>query len=158
AGRKYVEQEIADPVLRAALIPDYPIGGKRVLISDDYFAALRRANVEVVTSGIDHVEEDAVVMRDGQRLAVDWTILATGFESTAFLAPMRIEGCGGRSLHDVWKDHAHAYLGLTVPGFPSFFMMYGPNTNLGHNSIIFMIECQTGYIIDCLRQMDARGL
>jgi cation diffusion facilitator CzcD-associated flavoprotein CzcO len=158
AARDYVEQEIADPQLRAALIPDYPIGGKRVLISDDYFASLRRKNVEVVASGIDHVEEDAVVMRDGRRIEVDCIILATGFESTAFLAPMRIEGRDGRALHDAWKDHAHAYLGLTVPGFPSFFMMYGPNTNLGHNSIIFMIECQTGYIMDCLRQMDARGL
>ena len=158
AGRQYVEQEITDPALRAALIPDYPIGGKRVLISDDYFTALRRPNVEVVTSGIDHVEEDAVVMRDGRRLEVDCMILATGFESTAFLAPMRIEGRGGQSLHDAWKDHAHAYLGLAVPGFPSFFMMYGPNTNLGHNSIIFMIECQTNYIMDCLRQMDASSL
>jgi cation diffusion facilitator CzcD-associated flavoprotein CzcO len=158
AARQYVEQEIADPALRAALVPDYPIGGKRVLISDDYFAALRRPNVELVTSGIDHVEENAVVLRDGRRLEVDCLILATGFESTEFLAPMRIEGRGGRELHDVWKDHAHAYLGLTVPGFPSFFMMYGPNTNLGHNSIIFMIECQTAYVLECLRQMDARGL
>jgi cation diffusion facilitator CzcD-associated flavoprotein CzcO len=158
AAREYVESEIADPRLRAALIPDYPIGGKRVLIADDYFAALRRDNVEVVTSGIDHLEENAVVMRDGRRIEIDCLILATGFESTAFLAPMRIEGRGGRALHDVWQGHPHAFLGLSVPGFPSFFMMYGPNTNLGHNSIIFMIECQTGYIMECLRQMDARGL
>jgi hypothetical protein len=71
---------------------------------------------------------------------------------------MSIEGVGGRSLHDEWQGHAHAYLGLTVNGFPNFFMMYGPNTNLGHNSIIFMIECQTQYIMGCLRQMDARDL
>jgi cation diffusion facilitator CzcD-associated flavoprotein CzcO len=158
AARQYVEAEIPDPALRAALVPDYPIGGKRVLISDDYYAALRRDNVELVTAGIDHVEEDAVVLRDGRRLLADCLIFATGFESTAFLAPMRIEGRGGRSLHDVWQGHARAYLGLTVSGFPNFFMMYGPNTNLGHNSIIFMIECQTQYIMDCLRQMDEKHL
>ncbi len=157
-ARTHLETEIADPALRAALLPDYPIGAKRVLISDDYLPALRRDNVEVVTAGIDRVEEDAVVLRDGRRLAVDCLILATGFESTAFLAPMRIEGRGGRSLHDAWQGHARAYLGLAVPGFPNFFMMYGPNTNLGHNSIIFMIECQAGYIMDAIARMDAQGL
>jgi cation diffusion facilitator CzcD-associated flavoprotein CzcO len=157
-GRDYVEAEITNPALRAVLIPDYPIGGKRVLISDDYFQALRRDNVEVVTTGIDRFEEDAVVMRDGRRLEVDCVILATGFESTSFLAPMTIHGTGGRSIHDEWRGHARAYLGLTAPGFPNLFMMYGPNTNLGHNSIIFMIECQTQYIMGCLQQMRARGL
>jgi cation diffusion facilitator CzcD-associated flavoprotein CzcO len=158
AARKYVEAEIADPRLRELLIPDYPIGGKRVLISDDYFQALRRDNVELVTSGIDRFEEDAVVMRDGRRIEVDCVILATGFESTSFLAPMTIEGRGGRRLHDDWRGHARAYLGMTVAGYPNLFMMYGPNTNLGHNSIVFMIECQTNYILDCLRRMEARGL
>ena len=157
-AREYIESEIADPRLRAALVPDYPIGGKRMLISDDYYRTLTRPNVELVTSGIDHVEEDAIVLRDGRRLAVDAIVLATGFETTAFLAPMTIEGTGGRSLHDEWRGHARAYLGLTISGFPNFFMMYGPNTNLGHNSIIFMIECQTSYILECLRQMDARDI
>jgi cation diffusion facilitator CzcD-associated flavoprotein CzcO len=157
-ARQYVETEITDPAMRAALIPDYPVGGKRLLISDDYYAALRRPNVELVTSGIDHVEEDAVVLRDGRRLEVDALVLATGFATTAFLAPMHIEGVGGRTLDDAWQGHARAYLGLTVPGFPNFFMMYGPNTNLGHNSIIFMIECQANYVMDCLRQMDERNL
>ena len=157
-AREYIEREIADPALRATLVPNYPIGGKRLLISDDYYPTLRRPNVEVVTTGIDHVEDDAIVMRDGRRLAVDAMVLATGFESTSFLAPMTIEGTGGRSLHDEWQGHARAYLGLTVSGFPNFFMMYGPNTNLGHNSIIFMIECQAHYIMECLRQMDERDL
>ena len=88
----------------------------------------------------------------------DVLILATGFETTSFLAPMRIEGAGGRALSDAWKEGAHAYLGISVAGFPNLFLMYGPNTNLGHNSIIFMIECQTRYIVDCLRQMRERGL
>ena len=153
---EHLRTQIADPALRAALTPDYPVGGKRLLISDDYYPALNRPNVEVVTTGIDHLSEDAVVLRNGRRLAVDAVILATGFESTAFLAPMTIEGLGGRSLHAEWQQTPRAYLGLTVSGFPNFFMMYGPNTNLGHNSILFMIECQTAYIMGCLRQMDAR--
>ena len=157
-AREFIETEVADPALRAALVPDYPIGGKRMLISDDYYKTLNRPNVALVTTGIDHVEEDGIVLRDGRRLAVDAIILATGFDSTSFLAPMTIQGVGGRSLHDEWRGHARAYLGLTIAGFPNFFMMYGPNTNLGHNSIIFMIECQTRYVMDCLRQMDARDL
>jgi cation diffusion facilitator CzcD-associated flavoprotein CzcO len=157
-ARRHIEEKIADPRLRAVLVPDYPVGGKRLLISDDYYDALCRPNVELVTSGIDRVTEDAIVLADGRRLPVDAIILATGFESTAFLAPMTIEGEGGRSLHDAWHGHARAYLGVTVAGFPNLFLMYGPNTNLGHNSIIFMIECQTRYIMDCLRQMAARNL
>lgn len=157
-AREFIETEVADPALRAVLVPDYPIGGKRMLISDDYYKTLNRPNVELVTTGIDRVDEEGIVLRDGRRLAVDAIILATGFDSTSFLAPMTIHGVGGRSLHDEWHGHARAYLGLTIAGFPNFFMMYGPNTNLGHNSIIFMIECQTQYVMDCLRQMDARDL
>ena len=156
ACEAYLHTHIADPTLRAALTPDYPVGAKRLLISDDYYQSLTRPNVELVTTGIERIEEDAIVLRDGRRLPVDVLILATGFEATAFLAPMRIEGLDGRSLHSQWAETPRAYLGLTVPGFPNFFMMYGPNTNLGHNSIIFMIECQTAYILDCLEQMDAR--
>ena len=87
---------------------------ERVLIADDYFQALRRDNVELVTSGIDYFEEHAVITRDGRRIAVDCVILAAGFESTSFLAPMTIHGTGGRSLHDEWKGHARAYLGSTA--------------------------------------------
>jgi cation diffusion facilitator CzcD-associated flavoprotein CzcO len=150
---EYIRAEIPDPQLQQALIPDYPVGGRRVLISDDYYPALRRGNVHVVTSGIDHVTRDAVVTKDGTTHRVDAIIFGTGFESTAFLAPMRIEGVEGRLLDDAWKDGAEAYLGLTVAGFPNFFLMYGPNTNLGHNSIIFMIECQTSYIMDAIRHL-----
>ena len=157
-AERSMRAEISDPSLQDALVPDYPIGGKRILISDDYYPALDRDDVEVVTGAIDHLTEDAVVTRDGRRHPVDVAILATGFESTSFLAPMKIEGLAGRTLETEWKDGAEAYLGLSVAGFPNFFMMYGPNTNLGHNSIIFMIECQTGYILDCLRQMRARDV
>jgi cation diffusion facilitator CzcD-associated flavoprotein CzcO len=151
-----MRDQISSPDLQRVLVPDYPVGGKRILISDDYYPTLERDDVELVTSAIDRIREDAIVTRDGTVHPADVVILATGFESTAFLAPMVIEGLGGRSLSAEWKDGARAYLGMTVAGFPNFFMMYGPNTNLGHNSIIFMIECQTRYIVDCVRQLFGR--
>jgi cation diffusion facilitator CzcD-associated flavoprotein CzcO len=150
--------KVADPALQRVLLPDYPIGGKRILISDDYYPTLNRENVAVVTEAIDHVAADAVVTRDGRRHPADVIILATGFQTTTFLAPMRIEGPDGRALDEVWHAGAEAYLGITVAGFPNLFMLYGPNTNLGHNSIIFMIECQVGYVLDCLRALAARDL
>jgi cation diffusion facilitator CzcD-associated flavoprotein CzcO len=158
AAERSMREQVPDPALQRVLVPDYPIGGKRILISDDYYPTLSRENVELITTPIDHVREDAVVLRGGRVLPADVIILATGFESTDFLVPMRIEGLGGRLLHEVWKDGAEAYLGLTVAGFPNFFMLYGPNTNLGHNSIIFMLECQVHYVMACLRALEARGL
>jgi len=129
-----------------------------MLISDDYFPTLNRENVEVVLSPIDHVTQDAVVTKDGRNVPADVIVLATGFQSTSFLAPMEIVGAEGRSLDQEWHGVPRAYLGITVAGFPNLFLMYGPNTNLGHNSIIFMIECQTNYILGCLDEMDSRGL
>jgi cation diffusion facilitator CzcD-associated flavoprotein CzcO len=158
AAEKNLRAQVADPRLRAALTPDYPIGGKRILISDDYYPTLVRENVEVVTDGIAHLSEDAVVTRDGRAHPVDALILATGFQTTAFLAPMRIVGLDGRSLDAEWADGARAYRGITVSGFPNLFLMYGPNTNLGHNSIIFMIECQTRYILGAIRTLIEREL
>ncbi len=155
---KNMREQIADPALREALTPDYPIGGKRILISDDYYQTLTRPNVEVVTSPIERVAADAVLTRDGRSVPADVVVLATGFESTTFLAPMAIEGLDGRMLHDVWRGGAEAYLGISVAGFPNFFMLYGPNTNLGHNSIIFMLECQVGYVIQCIQTIAERNL
>jgi len=157
-ARAFIDAQVADPTLREMLVPDYPFGGKRALISDDYYPALNRANVRVVTDGIDHITRDAIVTKDETVRSVDAFIFATGFDTHNFLAPMRITGLDGRVLGEVWKDGAEAYLGITVPGFPNLFLMYGPNTNLGHNSIIFMIECQTRYIMDALRQMRRDGL
>ena len=155
---QYRRSTLKDPKLQQSQLPDYPFGGKRMLISDDYFPALNRENVEVVLGGIDRVTENAIVTKDGRTIPADVIVLATGFQSTSFLAPMTINGVGGRSLNDEWHGAARAYLGITVAGFPNLFLMYGPNTNLGHNSIIFMIECQTNYILGCLEQMDSRGL
>ena len=150
--------QVEDPELQRALTPDYPIGGKRILFSDDYYAALTRDNVDLVTSGIARVTSDAVLTDDGQSHPVDALILATGFDSTSFLIPMQIEGLQGRSLRDEWGKEPAAYLGMTVSGFPNFFMMYGPNTNLGHNSIIFMIECQANYIVGMIRKLFDQGI
>lgn len=157
-AERSMRAQVSSPELRRALVPDYPVGGKRILISDDYYPTLEREDVELVTSPIERVTGDAIITRDGVRHPADVLILATGFESTAFLAPMQIEGRGGRLLQDEWKEGARAFLGMTVAGFPNFFMMYGPNTNLGHNSIVFMTECQTRYIVDCVLQLVARRL
>jgi cation diffusion facilitator CzcD-associated flavoprotein CzcO len=157
-AERSLRDQVRDPALQQALLPKYPVGGKRILISDDYYRTLQRENVELVTAGIDHVAEDAVVTRDGRRLPVDVLILSTGFETTDFLAPIDIHGIGGRALRDEWKDGARAYKGIALSGFPNLFMLYGPNTNLGHNSIIFMIECQTRYILGCIRALHERRL
>jgi cation diffusion facilitator CzcD-associated flavoprotein CzcO len=157
-AEEHLQAQVPDAELRRVLHPDYPIGAKRILITDDYYPALLRDNVDLVTAPIDHIDEHAVVTRDQTRREVDVIVLATGFSTTTFLAPMSIEGLGGRTLENEWQDGAYAYLGITVAGFPNLFMMYGPNTNLGHNSIVFMIECQTNYIMDCLRALDRLGL
>lgn len=153
AATKHLEEAITDPALRATLTPDYPIGGKRILIIDDFYPALARDNVEVVTSAIARATEDGVETADGRHWPLDVLIHATGFLTNPFLAPMRIEGLGGRTLEEDWRHGARAYLGLTVAGYPNFFMLYGPNTNLGHNSIIFMLECQIAYIMGALRTL-----
>ena len=156
--RRYLERTIADPELRRKLIPDYPIGAKRVLFSDDYYDALARANVELVTDGVAELTTNAVRCKSGREIAADVVIYGTGFHSNPFLAPMHIAGRGGRRLADAWSGGAQAYLGLMTSGFPNLFMMYGPNTNLGHNSIVVMIEAQAGYIVQAIQGMAARGL
>ena len=157
-AQENMEAHVSDPEMRRALTPDYPIGGKRVLIHDDYFPALARDDVSLETAKIVRADATGLVTEDGRHHDFDVIVFATGFDTTHFLAPMRIEGLEGRVLEQEWKDGAEAYLGLTVAGFPNFFMMYGPNTNLGHNSIIFMIECQAEYILQCVRRLGERGL
>ena len=151
-------EEIPDEALRRVLVPDYPIGGKRILTSDDYYPTLCREHVELVTAGIERITPRGVLDRSGTEHPADVLILGTGFETTHFLAPMELEGRGGRHLDEDWKRAAKSYLGITTPGLPNFFMMYGPNTNLGHNSIIFMIECQTHYIMQCIEWIRGENL
>lgn len=155
---QHLRSQVEDAALRETLVPDYPVGGKRVLLSDDYYPTLGRSNVEVVTEGIERLAAEGVVTRDGRLHPADVVVLATGFHTTDFLVPMQIQGLGGRDLRESWAEGAEAYLGLSVAGFPNFFMMYGPNTNLGHNSILFMIECQARYILACIQRLRAGDL
>jgi cation diffusion facilitator CzcD-associated flavoprotein CzcO len=154
----HLRRQVPDPALRAKLVPDYPIGAKRVLFNDDYYPALGRPNVRLVTDGIERIEPEGVRARSGELHCADVIVFATGFKSTDFLAPIEVHGRGGADLREEWRRGAHAYLGVTVSGFPNFFMLYGPNTNLGHNSILVMIEAQVGYVMDALAQMRARSL
>jgi len=157
-ARAHLRRQVRDPALRERLVPDYPIGAKRVLFNDDYYPALNRPNVRLVTDGIERIDPDGVRTRSGERVAADVIVFATGFHATDFLAPMTVTGRGGRDLREEWKGGAHAYLGIAVSGFPNLFMLYGPNTNLGHNSILVMIEAQVAYVIEAMRRMDAQGL
>ena len=158
AARKHIQETVRDERLRRLLVPDYPVGAKRILISDDYYQALGRPNVSVVATAIERLTEAGIRTVDGADHPADAVILATGFESTSFLAPMRVEGLGGRSLADDWCDGARAFHGITVAGYPNFFTMYGPNTNLGHNSILFMIECQASYIVQAIERLAEQDL
>jgi cation diffusion facilitator CzcD-associated flavoprotein CzcO len=149
----HLERTVRDPGLRARLQPEYALGCKRILISNDYLPALARPNVTVVGEAIAELRPDGVVVDGGGFHPADVLIYGTGFQATDFLAPMRLVGRGGRELNQAWKDGAEAYLGISVPGFPNLFLLYGPNTNLGHNSIVFMVESQVRYVLGCVRAL-----
>lgn len=150
---RLLSRQVPDAALRAKLTPDYPIGCKRILLSSEYLAAMSKPNVELVTQGIRRVTEDGIETTDGVHHPADAIVYGTGFAATEFLSPMRITGRAGLDLNDAWRRGAQAYLGLTVPGFPNFFMLYGPNTNLGHNSIVYMLESQIAHVLRCHKAM-----
>ena len=141
-----------DPELLAKVVPGYPATGKRTLQDNgSWLRTLTRANVELVRAGIDHIESDAVVTEDGTRYPADIIVYATGFQANKMLWPMTIRGRDGELLSERWGQRPSAYLGITVPGYPNFFCMYGPGTNLAHGgSLIFHSECQMHYITECL--------
>jgi cation diffusion facilitator CzcD-associated flavoprotein CzcO len=157
-GKRYLRRQVADPVLREKLTPAYTMGCKRVLPTNDYLPALQRPNVELVTAPIAEVRAHAIATKDGIERSVDAIVLATGFEAAEQVAPFEIRGRGGRELNEVWTDGAEAYLGTSVSGFPNLFMLVGPNTGLGHSSMILMIESQVAYVLDAVKRMRARGL
>ncbi|HEY4927934.1 MAG TPA: NAD(P)/FAD-dependent oxidoreductase [Acidimicrobiales bacterium] len=148
-----------DQDLVAKVVPDYPATGKRTLQDNGaWLGALGRDNVDLVRTAIDHVEPDAVVTVDGERYPADVLVYATGFRATEVLFPMTIVGRDGVDLREMWGERPAAYLGMTVPGFPNFFCMYGPGTNLAHGgSLIFHSECQMRYITQCLESLIAGG-
>jgi cation diffusion facilitator CzcD-associated flavoprotein CzcO len=154
--RRHLHGQVTDPGLRARCTPDYVMGCKRVTFSNDWYPALTRSNVNIINHYPERIFPDALVASDGITRPADVIIYATGFRSTEFLAPMTVTGRGGRSLNEAWRDGAEAYLGITVSGFPNFFLLYGPGTNLGGNSIIFMHESQIRYVMGALRTLASR--
>ncbi len=152
-ARSHLDYRIEDDELRAKLTPDQPFGCKRTLVCSDFYKALLRDNVELVTERIDRVTPGTIITDDGNERPVDAIVLATGFKATEYLEGIEVLGVDGRRLHDDWSEVAHAYLGLTVSGYPNFFMLYGPNTNQGGNSIILMLEAQARYVLRALRAM-----
>src|SRR4051812_27342558 len=138
--RRHLRRGVKNADLRRRLTPSYHIGCKRLLLSNDFYPAMDRQNVELVTEGISEIRSDTIVATDASERKVDCIIFGTGFAATGFLAPIKITGLHGQDLHQIWSGGAEAYLGMTVRGFPNLFMLYGPNTNLGHNSIVYMIE------------------
>ena len=153
----FMRGQIKDPELRQKIWPDYTFGCKRVLFSSLFLPALQRPNVEVVTDAIERITPTGIVTADGREHEVDCIIWGTGFRTADFMFPMDVIGAGGRDLRDVWEDGPHAHLGLTIPGFPSLFTMYGPNTNTSGGSIIVYLEAQAAYLRQALSRVRDAG-
>jgi cation diffusion facilitator CzcD-associated flavoprotein CzcO len=158
AGRRHLERHVKDPALRAKLTPDYSPGCKRILVSNDYLPSLGKPNVEVVTDGIAEVREHSIVDRSGVEREVDTIILGTGFHVTDLPIAERVQGRDGRTLAEHWDGTLTALRGTTVAGFPNLFFVLGPNTGLGHTSVVLMAEAQAGYIRQALEHMERAGV
>src|SRR4051794_11967104 len=153
----FMRAQLRDPEVRRKVWPDYTFGCKRILFSSDFLPALQRPNVELVTDAVAGMAEHGVVTSDGTLHEVDCVIYGTGFRTNDFMFPMEITGSGGRTLREAWSGGAHAHLGMTVPGFPSMFVMYGPNTNTSGGSIIAYLEAQSAYVRQALAEIRRRG-
>ena len=152
-ARREAEKRVTDPDKRARIVPDYRIGCKRILISNDWYPAINQPHLSLVTEAIDHVGKDAIVLTTGERRPADVIILATGFKASEFLAPMQITGLNSVTLNQAWAEGSQAFKGISVSGFPNLFMLYGPNTNLAHNSIIYMLESQFRYVVSAVEAL-----
>ena len=144
--------DIKDPELRRKLTPDFPIGAKRVLLSDKIYPAFAKDTVEVVTEGIEGFTAEGLRTKDGKMRAHDLVVYATGFHTNPFLKRLDVRGVDGRALSEQWSDGASAYMGVMTEGFPNLFILYGPNTNTGHSSIIYKLENQVGYILQLMEK------
>jgi cation diffusion facilitator CzcD-associated flavoprotein CzcO len=157
-SKHHLARAVPNAALRAKLAPDYTMGCKRVIVSDDYLPALTRPNVEVVTSGVAEVRERSVVDGDGAERTTDVIIFGTGFRPTdPPLAPL-VRGRDGRTLADVWSGSPRAHVGTTVSGFPNLFLLLGPNTGLGHSSVVLMEEAQIEHVVRAMAYMRRRGV
>lgn len=157
AGRQQIRAAISDPELRRKVTPEDEFGCKRVMLTDDWYPTLAQPNVELVAERIEQVTATGIRAADGREREADVLVLATGFASHDFVAPMEIAGAGGRTLAEEWGEVPRAYLGLTVPSFPNMFLLYGPNTNGGTGSVVNTLECGIGHVLAALREMEAAG-
>jgi cation diffusion facilitator CzcD-associated flavoprotein CzcO len=156
-ARANMRRHVRDRDLRRRLRPDYSVGCKRILLSSDWYRSLGAPNVDLVTSGVREVREGSVVDGDGVEHELDTIVFATGFAPSDPPIARRLRGRGGSTLSEIWNGSPQAYLGSTVAGFPNLFLLYGPNTNLGHSSIVYILESQMNYAISALEAMDERG-
>ncbi|MDQ7809820.1 NAD(P)/FAD-dependent oxidoreductase [Amycolatopsis sp. A133] len=157
-AKRNIAKGIKDPALRKKVTPDYTMGCKRVLISNDYYPALSRPNVEVNTAGIREVKAHSIVDSAGVEHEVDAIVYGTGFKVTDALEYLDITGVDGRNLAKEWASEGmRTHKGITVSGYPNLFFLLGPNTALGHNSVVFMIESQARYVVDAIKLADSRG-
>ncbi|HVG74048.1 MAG TPA: NAD(P)/FAD-dependent oxidoreductase, partial [Thermoleophilaceae bacterium] len=156
-ARLHLRRQVPDPELRARLTPDYEIFCKRIILSSRWYPAIQAPNVDLVGSGIAEVREHSMVDGHGVEREIDTLIFATGFKPAELPIAERIRGRDGSSLAEVWEGSPQAYLGTTVTGFPNLLLFYGPNLNLGHSSIVYMLESQFAYALDALHTMRLRG-
>ena len=157
-SRRLLEEQVGDPELRAKLTPDYEIGCKRVLITNDFYASLAKPNVELVASAAREAREGSLVAEDGTERQVDAIIFATGFETSNSPILSRIRGRGGRSINEVWQGRPRFQRATTIAGFPNFFNLASAGTGSGHGSVVWKAESQTTYVVDALRVIRERNL
>lgn len=156
-AKRHMRKQVTDPDLLEKVTPDYTIGCKRILPSNRWYPALAKPNVELVTAGIAEVRANSIVDAQGVEREVDAIIFGTGFHVTDMPVAKAVRGSDGRTLDEVWRGSPRAHLGTTVPGFPNFFLLLGPNTGLGHNSMVYIIESQIAHVLRALRAMRERG-
>jgi cation diffusion facilitator CzcD-associated flavoprotein CzcO len=156
-ARWHMRSQISDRALLDKVTPGYTIGCKRILPSNNWYRALGKPNVELLTGGVKRVTANSVVTGDGEEREVDAIIFGTGFQVTEMPVGRIVRGPGGKTLDEVWQSSPKAHLGTAMPGFPNLFLLLGPNTGLGHSSMVYMIESQVAYVIDALRHMDVHG-
>jgi cation diffusion facilitator CzcD-associated flavoprotein CzcO len=153
-ARRQITSAIEDPELRRKVTPKDEVGCKRLMLTDEWYPTLTKPNVDLVTEGIAEVTPTGIRLEDGSEQPADVIVLATGFKTHGFVAPMDIVGAEGRTLSEEWADVPRAYLGMSVPGFPNMFLLYGPNTNGGTGSVIYTIEAGMTHVIGALKKLD----
>jgi cation diffusion facilitator CzcD-associated flavoprotein CzcO len=157
-ARRHLKRQVPDPEMQRALTPDYDIGCKRVILSSDFYPTLMRDNTELITTAIERIEKAAVVDAGGRRRPADVLILGTGFRATDPIPEGMIVGRAGTDLGKLWKSGPEAWRGVAVHGFPNLFLLMGPNTALGHNSVILMLEAQMKFILNALDHRRKTGM